>query len=48
VEESSPTILLLLFFSLPAQEVLPLTKLLSPQEKVLIFHPIGANFLWPL
>jgi hypothetical protein len=36
------------FFSSPAQEVLPLTNLLSPQEKVLIFHPIGANLLWPL
>jgi hypothetical protein len=37
-----------LFFSSLAQEVLPLTNLLSPQEKVFIFHPIGANLLWPL
>jgi hypothetical protein len=36
------------YFSSPTQEVLPLTNLLSPQEKVLIFHPIGANLLWPL
>jgi hypothetical protein len=35
-------------FSLPAQEVLPLTNLLSLQEKVLIFNPIGASLLWPL
>jgi hypothetical protein len=34
------------YFSLPTQEVLPLTNLFSPQEKVLIFHPIGANLLW--
>jgi hypothetical protein len=33
VEEPSPTILPLLFFSSVAQEVLPLTNLLSPQEK---------------
>jgi hypothetical protein len=30
----SPIILPLLFFSSPTQEVLPLTNLLSPQEKV--------------
>jgi hypothetical protein len=35
-------------FSSPAQEFLPLTNLPSPQEKVLIFHPIGENLLWPL
>jgi hypothetical protein len=34
------------FFSSLAQEFLPLTNLLSPQEKVLIFHLIGANLLW--
>jgi hypothetical protein len=48
VEEPSPIILPLLFFSSPAQEVLPLTNLLSPQEKVFIFHPEGANLLSPL
>jgi hypothetical protein len=26
----------------------PLTNLLPPQEKVLIFYPIGANLPWPL
>jgi hypothetical protein len=46
MEETSPIILPLLIFSSPAQEVLPLTNLLSPQEKVLIFHPIGANLLF--
>jgi hypothetical protein len=35
-------------FSSPAQEVLPLTNLLSPQEKVLIFNPEGVNSPWPL
>jgi hypothetical protein len=39
--------LFLIFLSL-AQEVLPLTNLLSPQEKVLIFDSEGANSLWPL
>jgi hypothetical protein len=34
----------LFYFSLLAQEVLPLTNILSLQENVLIFHPIGANF----
>jgi hypothetical protein len=48
MEEPSPTILPLLVFSSPAQEVLPLTNLVSPQEKVLIFHPEGANLLWLL
>jgi hypothetical protein len=32
------------YFSSPTQEVLPLTNLLSPQEKVLIFYPIGAIY----
>jgi hypothetical protein len=36
------------FFSSPAQEVLPLTNLISPQEKVLIFNPEGVSLLWPL
>jgi hypothetical protein len=36
------------YFSSPAQEVLTLTNLLSPQEKVLIFDLIRANLLWPL
>jgi hypothetical protein len=44
VEEPSPIILPLLFFSSPAQEVLPLTNLLSLQVKVLIFDLIGANY----
>jgi hypothetical protein len=47
IEDPSP-IILLFYFSSPAQEVLPLTNLLSPREKVLIFDPIGANLLWPL
>jgi hypothetical protein len=37
-----------IFFSSPAQEVLPLTNLFSPQEKVLIFNPTGENLLLPL
>jgi hypothetical protein len=37
-----------IFFSSPAQEVLPLTNLISPQEKVLIFNPEGVSLLWPL
>jgi hypothetical protein len=41
-------LILLFYFSSLAQEVLPLTNLLSPREKVLIFDPIGANLLWPL
>jgi hypothetical protein len=36
------------YFSLPTQEVLPLTNLLSPQEKVLIFHLEWVSLLWPL
>jgi hypothetical protein len=47
VEKSSPTILLF-YFSSPAQEVIPLTNLSSPQEKVLTFLPKGANSPWPL
>jgi hypothetical protein len=35
-------------FSSPAQEVLPLTNLISLQEKVLIFDPIGESLLWLL
>jgi hypothetical protein len=35
-------------FSSPTQEVLPLTNLLSPREKVLIFHPEEVSLLWPL
>jgi hypothetical protein len=31
-----------------AQEVIPITNLLSPQERVLIFHPEGANSPWPI
>jgi hypothetical protein len=37
----------LLFFS-PAQEVIPLINLSSPQEKVLTFFSKGANSPWPL
>jgi hypothetical protein len=42
--------LLLQSFSIfsPAQEVLPLTNLSSPQEKVLTFLMKGANSPWPL
>jgi hypothetical protein len=47
IEDPSPIILLFYFSSL-AQEVLPLTNLLSPQEKFLIIHPEEVSLLWPL
>jgi hypothetical protein len=47
VEELSPTILLF-YFSSSAQEVLPLTNLSSPKEKVLTFLLKGLNSPWPL
>jgi hypothetical protein len=41
-------IILLFYFSSPAQEVLPLINLLSLQVKVLISRPEGVSLLWPL
>jgi hypothetical protein len=47
VEEPSLIILPLLFFFTGTRS--PSSNQSSfPQEKVLIFHPKGANLLWPL